>query len=76
MFLLSFAKIKITPAECRLLSCRFWERKLHLDAMIRAKNQAELNSDDRTDGRMQSEHQRAVRPIGYLIGAQFFRASG
>lgn len=24
-----------------LLSCRFWERKLHLDAMIRAKNQAE-----------------------------------
>jgi len=24
-----------------VLSCRFWERTLHLDAMIRAKNQAQ-----------------------------------
>jgi len=37
-----------------VLSCRFWERTLHLDAMIRAKNQAKRshprkNQPERSD---------------------------
>jgi len=36
-----YALIIIFAPLTSLLSCRFWERKLHFDAIVRAKNQAQ-----------------------------------